>query len=293
MPKTGDNTLRLPPWLKPKLRGLGGLHEMKKRLRAHGLHTVCESARCPNIGECFLKTVATVMIMGDRCTRSCTFCAVGKGAPKALEPREPEQAASLAEELKLKHLVITSVTRDDLPDGGAAHFLACVEALKARLPEIGIELLTPDFRGDESVLETLTDAPIKVFNHNVETVARLYAQVRPQADFRRSLNVLKYMAARRPDWIVKSGFMLGLGETADEVMSLLKILADNGVGAVTIGQYMRPSLQNHPVVRYVPPEEFERYRKTAVEMGYRYVASAPLVRSSYMAEQLVDSGIDQ
>jgi lipoyl synthase len=282
-----EKIIRLPEWLKPKIRGLGRLHEMKKRLRGYGLHTVCESAKCPNIAECFSRPTATVMIMGNQCTRACTFCAVSKASVEALDPDEPDRLARMARELGLKHLVITSVTRDDLPDGGARHFLNCIEAVKIQSPSMAIEILTPDFKGDESCLALLAASPIDVFNHNVETVPRLYESVRPQADFKRSCKVLKYMSENGEAKVVKSGFMVGLGETETEITQLQKALFDNGVQALTIGQYMRPSLKNHPVVRYVAPKEFEGYRQAALKIGFKFVASAPLVRSSYMADELI------
>ncbi len=282
-----EKIIRLPEWLKPKIRGLGRLHEMKKKLRGYGLHTVCESAKCPNIAECFSRPTVTVMIMGNQCTRACTFCAVSKEAVEPLDPDEPRRVARMARELGLKHLVITSVTRDDLSDGGVRHFLKCIEAVKIQSPAMTIEILTPDFKGDESCLALLADSPIDVFNHNVETVPRLYESVRPQADFQRSCKVLKYMSDNGGAKIVKSGFMVGLGETETEITQLQKTLFDNGVQALTIGQYMRPSLKNRPVFRYVHPEEFEDYRQAALKIGFKFVASAPLVRSSYMADKLI------
>ncbi|MCB9477237.1 MAG: lipoyl synthase [Deltaproteobacteria bacterium] len=280
---------RLPAWAKSHVRNLAAPHAMKVRLRELGLHTVCEEAKCPNIGECFAKRTATVMIMGDRCTRNCSFCSVMHDTPLPLDPHEPENVARLTEELGLRHVVITSVARDDLPDEGAAHFAACVRAVKERTPDTIIEVLTPDFHGRDDLLRTVADAPIDVFNHNIETVERLQRRVRHEATYERSMGVLAWMARERPEVIVKSGLMVGLGETDDEIDKLLGDLRDHGVQALTIGQYLRPGARNQPVHRYVAPEAFDAYAASARRLGFRYVASGPLVRSSYMAENLVQT----
>ncbi|MBZ0274346.1 lipoyl synthase [bacterium] len=278
---------RLPDWAKSSVRELSAPHAMKTRLRRLDLNTVCESARCPNINECFRKQTATVMIMGDLCTRHCSFCAVPHDAPAALDGREPENVANLADEVDLRHIVITSVARDDLPDEGAAHFAACVQAVKRRRPHTVVEILTPDFHGRDDCLDTVAASPYDVFNHNIETVARLQRRVRPAAAYQRSLAVLAAMKRRRPDTLVKSGLMVGLGETDEEVFGLLRDLRANGADALTIGQYLRPRATNAPVARYVEPAAFEAYASAARELGFAFVASGPLVRSSYMAEELV------
>jgi lipoic acid synthetase len=287
---------RLPPWLRREKSDLVKIHAVQKSLRGRGLHTVCEEARCPNLAECFARTTATFLLMGPYCTRACRFCNVPNSgdtiqhrvSPNALDPDEPARVAEAAVEWGLRHVVLTSVTRDDLPLGGAAHFAATARALQARLPDATIEMLTPDFLGDERALAEIAAAPLHMFNHNVETAARLYPEVRPQADYRRSLDVLGRFAALRPDVSIKSGFMLGLGETADEIRALLADLLAAQVGAVTIGQYLQPRLTNRPVARYVPPEEFAAWEREARAMGFRRVAAGPLVRSSYHAEKMLD-----
>jgi lipoic acid synthetase len=277
---------RLPPWLRRTKQQLAERHEMQRRLRGHALHTVCEEARCPNIGECFARTTATFLLMGPNCTRACGFCNVARGPAAPLDPNEPVNAAKAAGAMGLRHVVFTSVTRDDLPLGGAAHFAQAIHETHRTLPTATIEALTPDFGGDERAFELIAQAPLAVFNHNVETVARLYPAARPQADYARSLGVLSWMARRRPAWLVKSGFMLGLGETASEVEALLSDLLAAGVTAITIGQYLRPRLANLPVARYVPPKEFAAWGERATAVGFARVASAPLVRSSYLANRM-------
>jgi lipoic acid synthetase len=278
---------RLPPWLVKKTDLSGHVHRMKARLRKGGLFTVCESARCPNMGECFAKPTATFLIMGNRCTRNCGFCSVEKGRPLPLNPEEPKEVADLAAELSLKHVVITSVTRDDLPDGGAGHFVACAEAIKGRLPDCTIEILTPDFKGVDDAVDIILEAPIDVFNHNLETVPRLYPIVRPGADYERSLNLLKAVKARKPGLLTKSGLMVGLGEGLDEVRAVFRDLVLHGVDAVTVGQYLRPTRENLAVVDYVHPDLFGELTEGAKQAGITYVACAPLVRSSYNAEQML------
>ncbi|MDA8433443.1 MAG: lipoyl synthase [Nitrospiraceae bacterium] len=275
---------RLPDWIRTRCRA--DRHETKLILRKHGLSTVCEEARCPNRSECFSKPTATFMILGHECTRNCGFCAVNSAPPGPPDPEEPERIAAAASELGLKYVVITSVTRDDLPDGGAGHFAKTIEAVRRSLPSSRIEVLTPDFLGDRESLKTVLAAGPDVFNHNVETIERLYRVVRPQAVFRRSLSVLTQARLIAPAIFVKSGFMLGLGETREEVTELLHLLAETGCEIVTIGQYLRPTGKNIPVVEYVRPEVFEEIRSAALGMGFRYVASAPLVRSSMNAEEM-------
>ncbi|MBA4373436.1 MAG: lipoyl synthase [Thermodesulfovibrio sp.] len=277
--------MRLPEWLKTEKRP--GLHGTKHLFRRHGISTVCEEARCPNRGVCFMRPTAAFMILGSNCTRNCGFCAVNSGGPEPVDAAEPEKVAAAAAEMGLTYVVITSVTRDDLPDGGAGHFAATVRAVRRRLPAAArIEVLTPDFRGDSVALKAVLDSGPDVYNHNIETIGRLYAAVRPEADYRRSLSVLKQVKEIRPSVRTKSGLMLGLGETVAEVHLLLQDLRAAGCDFVTIGQYLRPTRNNLPVVEYVRPEIFEDLRKTALGMGFIYAASAPLVRSSMNAEEM-------
>ncbi len=277
---------RLPPWAKKRLGPASRLHEVKSILRRRNLHTVCESARCPNIGECFSKPTATFMILGDVCTRTCGFCSIDKrAAPLLVDPHEPENIALTAGEMKLKHVVITSVTRDDLPDGGAGQFALTIKAIKDNISGILVEVLTPDFNGDDQALSTVLEARPDIFNHNLETVPSLYAKVRPQADYRRSLEVVR--KAKRPGITTKSGIMVGLGETPGEVKSLLQDLKAAGCDAVTIGQYLRPTRDNLEVVEYVEPGVFKEYEEFGREIGLRHVYSGPFVRSSYNAELLL------
>ena len=277
-------TKRLPSWAKRKLGPASRLHEMKSVLRSRGLHTVCESARCPNIGECFAKPTATFMILGDICTRACGFCSIDKGRmPCPPDTSEPENIALTAGELNLKHVVITSVTRDDLPHGGAAQFALTIKAIKDNIPNISVEVLTPDFNGDIDALRRVFDAGPDIFNHNLETVERLYPVVRPQAIYERSLDVL--CLSSEAGIFTKSGIMVGLGETGDEVKKALHDLKGAGCDAVTIGQYLRPTRENLEVVEYVAPEIFTLYERYGLEAGLKYVYSGPFVRSSYNAER--------
>jgi lipoic acid synthetase len=276
--------LRLPEWL--RVKHIHGLHRMKKVLRNHGLITVCEEARCPNIGECFLKPTVTFMILGSRCTRNCRFCSIRSSIPGHVNPDEPQKIADAAKEMELKYVVITSVTRDDLADGGAGHFAKTVQAVRSCLPEAKIEILTPDFKGNIRALITVIQSNPDVYNHNVETVPRLYPSVRPSADYQRSVNMLRYTKMLAPYIKTKSGLMLGLGETLDEVVDVLKDLRTAGCDFVAIGQYLRPSKLNLPVVEYIRPEVFEELRLRAIDMGFDFVASAPLVRSSKNAEAM-------
>ncbi|MCX8033472.1 MAG: lipoyl synthase [Thermoleophilia bacterium] len=272
---------RKPPWLKTPLPSPQKTRAVERVLRNHSVHTVCESALCPNRGECFGCGTATFMIMGNTCTRACRFCAVAKGTPSALDPDESLRVAEAAYTLGLRHVVITSVTRDDLPDGGATHFAATIRAVRARLPEATVEVLTPDFKGSEEALCRVLEEGPDVFNHNLETVPRLYSLVRPGADYRRSLSLLGW-AAERGGVVVKTGWMVGLGEREGEVLELLCEVAAAGVHVVTIGQYLRPTAKQLPVVEYVPPEKFAFYRRYGEGLGL-VVHAGPLVRSSYRA----------
>lgn len=281
---------RVPGWSRKKYN-LGDLVKVKAQLRELGLNTVCESARCPNIGECFKKPTATFMILGEVCTRRCRFCAVTKGRPAEVDAGEPGRLVEAVRRLGLRHAVITSVTRDDLPDGGAGQFAAVVRGLREGFPGLVVEVLTPDFGGDEGALRSVIEAGPHIFNHNLETVPRLYRAVRPQAVYERSLRVLG--AAKEMDERVntKSGLMVGLGETEAEVLSVMSDMRSVGCGLLTIGQYLRPMKENIEVVEYVLPEVFERYAEAGREMGFSSVASAPFVRSSYNAEE-VFAGIE-
>jgi lipoic acid synthetase len=274
----------LPDWIKIKALDL---HSTKSLIRSHRLSTVCEEARCPNKGICFSKPTATFMILGNCCTRDCGFCSVKSGAPSFVDSEEPERVADAAAELGLKYVVITSVTRDDLTDGGASQFAASIKAVRGKLPDCKIEVLTPDFKGDINSLKIVLDAMPDVFNHNVETVERLYPVVRHQADYIRSLNVLKSAKKIAPHIKTKSGLMLGLGETFAEVAALLKDLRDAGCDFLTVGQYLRPTKKNLPVVEYIRPEIFEDLKDIAIDMGFKFVASGPLVRSSMNAEEFI------
>jgi len=280
----------LPPWIRVKVP-CGGASDGKvsQTLSSLRLNTVCQGAKCPNKGECWGRGTATFMIMGARCTRNCRFCAVGTvQAPEPLDPGEPERLATAAKEMKLSYVVVTSVTRDDLPDGGAGHFAAVIRAVRAALPEAGIEVLTPDFKGVEKDIATVIEAAPSVFNHNVETVERLTPLIRSGgADYRRSLAVLK-KAGELSNWKipVKSGIMAGLGESDEEVVKTIYDIRDAGVSILTIGQYLPPSKEHWPLDRYVEPDKFQKWGALASEAGFKSVASAPLVRSSYNAADL-------
>lgn len=279
----GSPRQRLPEWARKPRTHFESLNRLKSDLRRLHLHTVCESARCPNIHECFHRRAATFMILGGRCTRACGFCSVPKGRTP-LDPGEPENVARMAAALNLRYVVITSVNRDDLDDGGSAHFAETVRAVRAALPESRVEVLTPDFRGDADAVGRVLDAAPHVFNHNVETVPRLYRRVRPQADYRQSLRVLEFARRYAPAVLTKSGLMAGLGETEEEVQSVLRDLRQAGTDIATIGQYLQPTRRNLPVAAFIEPAQFERYRDYGLSAGFRMVFSGPLVRSSYMAE---------
>ena len=288
-PRTTERTgPRLPEWLRNPRTNFESVQHLKNELRGLRLHTVCESARCPNLHECFHRGSATFMILGNLCTRGCGFCSVPKSRhPGPLDAGEPANVARMARAMKLRYVVITSVNRDDLPDGGSAHFAETVRAVHQALPDARVEVLTPDFRGDLDAVARVLDAAPDVFNHNVETVPRLYRTVRPQADYRQSLNVLRF--AKRYRGVTKSGAMLGLGETIDEVEELLRDLRAADVDIATLGQYLQPTRRHLPVAEYIAPEQFERYRDYGLSIGFRSVFSGPLVRSSYMADVLLDS----
>ncbi len=281
--------LRLPPWIRVRVPARGPAAAVTDLLSRGALHTVCQGAHCPNQPECFNRGTATFMILGDICTRDCRFCAVTAGRPQPSDPGEPERVADAAARLGLKHVVVTSVTRDDLPDGGAGLFAGTIRAIRARLPKAAIEVLVPDFLGRETDLTTVLAARPDVFNHNLETVRRLQREIRPAADYDRSLAVLRFAAAAVPWPAVKSGLMVGLGETDDELREAIADLRQAGCDLLTIGQYLAPSRQHAPVQRYVPPETFTEYARYATGLGFRGVASGPMVRSSYHAGRLFGS----
>ncbi|HVG19174.1 MAG TPA: lipoyl synthase [Blastocatellia bacterium] len=286
---------RLPEWLRKPQRNVEADHDLKKMLRTRGLHTVCEEARCPNRNDCFARGAATFMILGDICSRSCGFCSVktGRGLPMESLADEPEQVAEAAAQLNLRYVVITSVNRDELPDGGAAHFARTIQAVRRRLPQSKIEVLTPDFKGDPDALRTVLDANPDTFNHNVETVPRLYRRVRPQADYRQSLDVFLNARSYSRRVLTKSGFMVGLGERRDEVRRLLEDLRAHGVEVATVGQYLQPTRRHLPVEEYVHPDIFEEYKEYGERLGFRAVFSGPLVRSSFMAEMVHEKANDE
>jgi len=277
---------RLPAWLKQRPPEPKTMLSMKGLLDGLSLHTICESAHCPNIGECFFKKTSTFLILGDVCTRHCTFCAVTKGVPTPVDENEPRHLLEAVEKLGLNYIVITSVTRDDLADGGAYQFVATINLLHEDIAGAAVEVLIPDFLGSVEALKAVVEACPEVINHNVETVPRLYHEVRPEADYSRSLELLLTVKRLDPKIVTKSGLMLGLGETRDEVIEVMSDLRDAGCDLLTIGQYLQPSSRHHPVVRYVPPEEFSEYEEIGRNIGLADVASAPLVRSSFRAAEL-------
>ena len=278
--------LRKPEWIRVKAGSpTTRFYEIKDILREHKLHTVCEEASCPNIGECFGKGTATFMIMGDKCTRRCPFCDVGHGRPDPLDKNEPLSLAKTIAALKLKYVVVTSVDRDDLRDGGSAHFVACIQQIRALSPQTQIEILVPDFRGrDDRALDILRAAPPDVMNHNLETVPRLYKEARPGSDYQFSLNLLKKFKAQHPGVPTKSGIMVGLGETDEEVLQVLRDMRAHDIDMLTIGQYLAPSTSHLPVRRYVHPDTFKMYEEAAYALGFSHAAVGALVRSSYHAD---------
>ncbi|NBX55151.1 MAG: lipoyl synthase [Betaproteobacteria bacterium] len=283
----GAPVLKKPEWIRVKAGSANTrFYEIKDILRKNNLVTVCEEASCPNIGECFGNGTATFMIMGDKCTRRCPFCDVGHGRPDPLDAQEPVNLANTIAALRLKYVVITSVDRDDLRDGGAAHFVACIEQTRARSPQTQIEVLVPDFRGrDDRALDILKAAPPDVMNHNLETVPRLYAQARPGSDYQFSLNLLKKFKLSFPHVPTKSGLMVGLGETDEEILAVMQDMRDHLIDRITIGQYLAPSSSHLPVRRYVHPDAFKMFEAKASEMGFQHAAVGAMVRSSYHADQ--------
>ncbi|MBE3592852.1 MAG: lipoyl synthase [Thermoanaerobacter sp.] len=275
--------MQKPEWLKVRLLN-EDLNRMEAFLKSMSLNTVCQSANCPNMGECFARKTATFMIMGNICTRNCRFCAVEKGHPQPLDEDEPRRVAEAAQKLGLKHVVVTCVTRDDLPDGGASHFAKTIYELK-KLPGVTVEVLVSDFMGKEESIAKVIEAKPDIINHNIETVPRLYSKVRPKADYSRSLNLLKKSKELDPYILTKSGIMVGLGETEEEVIQVMKDLRSVDCDMMTIGQYLRPSVKHIEVAEYVTPQQFERYEEIGYELGFKYVASGPLVRSSYHADE--------
>jgi len=279
--------LRKPEWIRVKAASTTTrFNEIKAILRENSLHTVCEEAACPNIGECFGKGTATFMILGDLCTRRCPFCDVGHGRPLPPDPDEPRHLAETIAGMKLRYVVITSVDRDDLRDGGAGHFTACIQSVRTHAPATRIEILTPDFRGRlDRAIEILGNNPPDVMNHNLETVPRLYRQVRPGSDYHHSLKLLKEFKAVHPDVPTKSGLMVGLGETNEEILAVMRDLRAHEVSMLTIGQYLQPSAHHLPVLRYAHPDEFRMFDAEALKMGFAHAACGPMVRSSYHADR--------
>lgn len=276
-------TQRLPEWLTVRLPRPDTIKQVEVMMRTKNLHTVCESARCPNLPECWSKKTATFMILGNTCTRSCGFCAINVGKGEDVDPFEPANVAKVCAELGLRHVVVTSVARDDLKDEGAGHFAKTVEALHRKTPGLIVEILTPDFKAKRELIELVCKSGPEIFNHNIETIARLQRVVRPQAKYERSMRVLEMVKEIDSRIYTKSGLMLGLGETKDEVIQTLADLRAIGVDAVTIGQYLRPTMKHLPVVRFVHPDEFKEYERIGEEMGFAFVASGPFIRSSYNA----------
>lgn len=281
-----DSMLRKPDWIRIRVSASPEVERIKKMLRKANLSTVCEEASCPNLSECFSGGTATFMIMGDICTRRCPFCDVGHGKPNPLDSEEPVNLAEAIAEMKLRYVVITSVDRDDLRDGGAQHFADCIREARLRSPKLQVEVLVPDFRGRMDVaLDILQDEVPDVFNHNLETVPRLYRQARPGANYLWSLKLLQQFKQRRPQVLTKSGLMVGLGETKDEIVQVMRDMREHQIDMLTIGQYLQPSKSHLPVARYVEPAEFDEYSALAQELGFQHAACGPLVRSSYHADK--------
>jgi lipoic acid synthetase len=278
-----DELKRRPDWLRVRVPTGENYEELRSLMRGKALHTVCEEARCPNIAECWSHRTATFMILGSVCTRSCGFCAVATGRPQPVDWEEPRRVAEAVAQMGLKHVVVTMVNRDELREGGATLFAATIRWIRRANPDCAVEVLASDFKGNRDALTALMDARPDVFSHNVETVPRLYKRVRPQAIYTRSLDVLSWAKEMRPDAPTKTGFMLGLGETREEVLALLRDLRERQVDLVTIGQYLRPTAEHLPIERYVTPDEFREYAREGMAMGFRHVESGPLVRSSYHA----------
>ena len=289
MPKLYERvaSIRKPDWLKIRLHRTAEYAEVRHIVEQHHLHTICSSGKCPNQAECWSRRTATFMILGDICTRGCRFCATQTGRPLAPNPEEPQEVAESVRLMQLKYVVLTSVTRDDLADGGANHWAATVEAIRQENPDAAIELLIPDLDAKDDLLDIILASKADIVGHNIETVERLTPEVRSRAKYRTSLQTLRYLSSRGA--VTKSGIMVGLGESDDEVLQTLQDLRDAGVRIVTLGQYLRPSLEHYPVAAYITPEKFDWYRQKALEMGFDYCASAPLVRSSYLAEEALKS----
>ncbi|GAA0120810.1 MAG: lipoyl synthase [Clostridium argentinense] len=281
--------IRKPEWLKIKLQGSKNINKVNSLLNQYKLNTVCEEAGCPNHGECYNKCTAAFMILGKNCSRNCRFCKVTKEAPESVDPMEPYNLAQTVNEMNLKHVVITSVTRDDLPDGGASHFSKSVEEIKKLNKNTTIEVLIPDFKGDIEALKTVISSSPEIINHNIETVKSLYSKVRPMAVYERSLELLQNVKDLNSDILTKSGFMVGLGETEEEVIELMKDLRKVNCDILTIGQYLMPSKKHINVVEYIHPDTFKKYELIGKDLGFKFVASGPLVRSSYYAEEVFES----
>ncbi len=287
-----ETFLRKPDWIRVRIPASGKINEVKQKLRKHKLHTVCEEAACPNIGECFSGGTATFMIMGDICTRRCPFCDVGHGRPNPLNADEPKELATAIADMGLKYVVVTSVDRDDLRDGGAQHFADCIRYAKEMSPKLKMEVLVPDFRGRMDIaLDILEQTPPDVFNHNLETVPSLYKKVRPGSDYQWSLDLLKRYKERCPKVLTKSGLMLGLGETKEEVIQVMTDMRAHNIDMITLGQYLQPSREHLALERYVHPDEFDEFAKIAKELGFVRVASGPMVRSSYHADEQVEGAL--
>lgn len=282
------NRLPKPEWLRVKAHSTKNNEFVEEILKNLNLNTVCDEAACPNRGECFARKTATFMILGSVCTRGCTFCNVSKGKPMKVDENEPLHVAQAVKSLNLKHAVITSVTRDDLPDGGAGHFASVINAIKKEAPNVAVEVLIPDFKGNDEALKKVIDAKPDIINHNIETVPVLYPEVRPQANYTRSLDLLGKVKDINSGVFTKSGIMLGLGEKTEDVLKVLSDLREVNCDFLTIGQYLAPSSAHHPVIEYVHPEHFNMLKEKAYEMGFLAVASGPLVRSSYMAETMIE-----
>ncbi|HSC33443.1 MAG TPA: lipoyl synthase [Gemmatimonadaceae bacterium] len=280
---------RKPPWLKVRAPGGENYQRLGALMRELGLHTVCEEAHCPNVGECWEHGTATFMILGDVCTRNCAYCAVSHGRPPVYDIEEPSRVAAAVEQMRLRHVVITSVDRDDLPDFGAAIFAETIRQIKQRLPDCSVEVLVPDFQGDEDAIRTVLDAEPDIYNHNTETVPRLYKRCRPGGRYERVLRIFRFVKTIAPHIPTKTGIILGMGETIPEVEHTMRELRTVDVDILTLGQYLRPSAQHIPLDRYYTPEEFRALRETGLAMGYRHVESGPLVRSSYHAWEQVQS----
>ena len=283
---------RKPSWLKVKAPGGPNYLRLKHMMRELDLHTVCEEAHCPNVGECWEHGTATFMILGDVCTRNCAYCAVAHGRPPKFDPSEPERVAEAAERMRLRHVVLTSVDRDDLPDFGAWAFAETIRQIKARLPETSVEVLVPDFQGREESIDAVLEARPDIYNHNTETVPRLYKRCRPGGRYHRLMDIFRHVRRTAPDIPTKTGIILGMGETNDEVLATMRELREVEVDILTLGQYLRPSAAHIPLDRYVTPGEFAMFREAGLAMGFRHVESAPLVRSSYHAwEQVQAAGV--